>query len=443
LFKHQGEVYRQVNIAYRADYELLTSSGLYEFLVGKGWLIPHTESQVAAPDPRLAHKVILPEQLSFIAYPYEWCFSQLKDAALLTLKLQKRALKHGMSLKDAAGTNIQFLHGRPVLIDSLSFEAYAEGQPWVAYRQFCQHFLAPLALMSRVNIQLVQLLRTNIDGIPLDLASRLLPASTRVNTGLLSHIHLHAAAQRRYAGHKVKGGAGPKVSKTNLLGLIDSLERTVKGLSWTPSDTAWGAYYEDTNYSDAAMLHKEALVGKYLEAAKPKTVWDMGANTGRFSRLASQRGIETVAFDIDPAAVEINYREVKNQKEQNLLPLLLDLTNPSPDLGWAHRERQSLLARGPADMLLALALVHHLAITNNVPLPQIAEFFSQLAGRLVVEFVPKEDSQVQRLLAARKDIFDDYTLEGFKKAFSQYYKIETEQAVNETARTMFLMKRRD
>lgn len=442
LFKHQGKIYRQVNQAYQADYELLNSSGLYAALVEKGWLIAHQESRLAAPEPETAYKVILPEQVDFIAYPYEWSFSQLKDVALHTLKLQKRALKHGMSLKDAAATNIQFADGRPTLIDSLSFEAYPEGQPWVAYRQFCQHFLAPLALMSRVDVRLNQLLRTNIDGIPLDLASRLLPGRSRLNPGLLSHIHLHAAAQARYAGREVKGGGGGRISQTSLLGLIDSLERTVKGLQWKAAGTAWGEYYEDTNYSDAAMEHKAALVSDFLERAKPDSVWDLGANTGRFSRLASQRGIRTLAFDIDPAAVERNYLEVKAKGEANLLPLLLDLTNPSPDLGWAHHERQSLQTRGPAGMLLALALVHHLAIANNVPLPQIAAYFSQLAPWLAIEFVPKGDSQVQRLLAARVDIFDDYTLEGFKHAFGANYKIEAEEAVKESQRQLFLMRRR-
>lgn len=439
LFKHQGKIYRQVNQTYRSDYELLHGSGLYPYLVEKGWLIPHQESKVAPPRPDLAYKVILPEQIGVIGYPYEWSFSQLKDAALLTLKLQKRALKHGMSLKDAAATNIQFVGGQPALIDSLSFEAYPEGQPWVAYRQFCQHFLAPLALMSRVDVRLSQLLRSNIDGIPLDLASHLLPGRTRLNPGLLSHIHLHAAAQRRYAGRDLKSGPEPKISKTSLLGLVDSLERTVNAFQWNPSGTAWGEYYKGTNYSDAAMRHKESLVTKFIDRVKPKTVWDLGANTGRFSRLASQRGIDTLAFDIDPAAVEINYLETKSKNEAKLLPLLLDLTNPSPDLGWAHRERQSLLARGPADMLLALALVHHLAISNNVPLPQIAEFFSLLAPALVIEFVPKEDSQVQRLLAARKDIFSDYTVEGFKKSFSAFYNIEAEEPVKESSRRLFLM----
>ena len=207
LFTRQGVLYRQVNQLYRENYDRLMTSGLAEKLIRGGWLIPHTEVDAPPADASLAYKVIRPELLDFISYPYEWSFSQLQDAALNTLAIQKMALESGMALKDASAYNMQFHHGRAVLIDTLSFEVYREGEPWVAYRQFCQHFLAPLALMAYTDVRLSQLLRVYIDGIPLDLAARLLPGKTRWDLGLATHIHLHAAAQQRYSDKTIDKNA--------------------------------------------------------------------------------------------------------------------------------------------------------------------------------------------------------------------------------------------
>jgi hypothetical protein len=443
LFTHDDILYRQVNPLYKSEFTRLMESGLYEKLVKAGLLIPHTEVDIQSAEPSTAFKVIQPERIPFISYPYEWAFSQLKDAALLTLSLQKRALKFGMSLKDASAYNIQFRNGKAILIDTLSFEIYKEGVPWIAYRQFCQHFLAPLALMAHVDVRLNQLLRVYIDGVPLDLASRLLPIRTRFNFGLLTHIHLHAGAQRRYADKVVttpKSGSG--MTKQSLIGLIENLENTVKNLAWKPSGTEWGNYYEITNYTDAAFEHKKELVSEWIARVNPSLVWDLGANTGVFSRLASEHGIPTVSFDIDPAAVEQNYRQVKSAKEKNILPLVLDLTNPSPALGWHNRERESFMNRAPAGMVFALALIHHLAISNNVPLPQLADFFHDVGHSLVIEFVPKLDSQVQKLLASRQDIFDHYNLPEFEAIFGQRFDILEKIQVRESERFIYLMRRK-
>jgi hypothetical protein len=309
----------------------------------------------------------------------------------------------------------------------------------VAYRQFCQHFLAPLALMALKDIRLNQLLRVYIDGVPLDLASKLLPSKTRLNFGLLTNIHLHAGAQRRYSGADVKSRAGT-MSKQAMLGLIESLDSAIRKLDWTPSGTEWGNYYDITNYSDAAFEHKKELVKAWSSRAKPALVWDLGANNGVFSRIAGETGAYVVSSDIDPAAVEQNYRQMKDDKTENLLPLLMDLTNPSPSIGWANAERDSLAARGPVDMILALALIHHLAISNNVPLPQLADFFASLGKWLVIEFVPKSDSQVQKLLVSREDIFPNYTREGFEAAFQQRFAIRESVPVRESERTLYLME---
>lgn len=440
VFNLDGVIYRQVNECYKQHYDLLIQSGLYRALVDDGLLIAHEDVSPTASHAEVAYKILRPENIPFISYPYEWSFSQLKDAALTTLKIQKRALDHGMALKDASAYNIQFINGRPIFIDTLSFEMYREGAPWVAYRQFCQHFLAPLALMACKDIRLGQLLRIHIDGIPIDLADNLLPATSILRPHLFMHIHLHAKSQRRYAKNFTPGNF--KMKRTSLLGLVDSLESAINGLKWSPKESEWMSYYEaDTNYSPAGFEHKKQLVASFLKQSDPKIVWDLGANTGEFSRLAGREGAIIVSWDVDPACVEMNYRACRGTGEKNILPLLLDLTNPSPAMGWAHEERKSLMERGPADTALALALIHHLAIANNIPLKSIAAFFSKICRDLVIEFVPKTDSQVQRLLKTREDIFSNYSRENFEKEFMNHFGITHCLPIKDSERTLYLMRK--
>jgi hypothetical protein len=443
VFTRDAVLYRQINEPGSADYDHLLSSGLYGDLVASGDLVRHEEvDRDFSPDGR-ACRVIRPERVAFISYPYEWCFSQLKDAALLTLRLQKAAIARGMALKDATPYNVAFSQGRPVWIDTLSFTTLKPDLPWVAYGQFCQMFLAPLALASQVDIRLLQLLRSYIDGVPLDLASALLPRASRIRPGLLMHVHMHAAAQRRVPAHKGPKTATRRFSQTALIGLVESLERTVRRLEWRRPGTTWGNYYEATNYSDAAFAHKREIVESVIDRLLPLNVWDLGANDGTFSRLASDRGIPTVAFDVDPVAVEKNYRRAAAASERHVLPLLLDLTNPSGAYGWANEERDALATRGPTDLALLLALVHHLAIAHNVPLDRIADYVARLARTIVIEFVPKADSQVQRMLASREDIFDAYTQEEFERSFAARFTIEQAIPVRESVRTIYVMRRRE
>jgi len=440
LFRRDGVLLRQVDPSYRAHYDRLIESGLYTALIERGWLIPHQEVEEPAA-AGTAYRVLEPDLLPFVSYPYEWSFSQYLDAARRTIEIQQLALGHGMSLKDASAYNIQFLGSRPLLIDTLSFETYEPGRPWVAYRQFCQHFLAPLALMSYRDIRLAQLLRSQIDGIPLDLAAALLPRRARLRFGLLSHLFLHAASQAKMA-HSKRDASSFKVSELAMKGLISSLGKAVSKLSWKPPDSEWGSYYEDTNYSARSADHKAELVNSMLDEMRPATAWDLGANDGRYSRLASDRGIPTVAFDVDPVAVEKNYLQAKKSNDEDLLALRIDLANPSPALGWDHAERASLADRGPADAVMALALIHHLAIGNNVPLERIAAFLARLGKNLVIEWVPKEDSQVQRLLASRDDVFPDYSENGFVDAFSSHFEVERREPIRESRRVLYRLAHR-
>lgn len=441
MFRHEGALYRQISEAGRENYELLMSSGLYKALTDRGLMVNHSELDQAPAAAEGAWKVIAPEVIDFISWPYEWSFGQLKDAALTTLDIQLAAIKHGMILKDASAYNIQFHRGRPVLIDTLSFDRYIEGQVWPGYRQFCQHFLAPLVLMAKVDIRLSRLLSDFIDGIPLDLASSLLGRSTWLKPGLLMHLHLHARAQKSYADAAARPGSAARkprpLSRNGLIGIVSGLRSLVGKLEWKPAGTEWADYYNATNYSDDAFVAKRRHIEEFLEAIEPAGVWDLGANTGVFSRIAADRGIRTVACDIDPAAVEINYRQVREQGETHILPLVMDLTNPSAAIGWAGLERESLADRGPVDCAMALALVHHLAISNNVPLDRIAGYFATLCRHLIIEFVPKSDSQVKRLLASREDIFEQYHQNGFEQAFKPYFELREQRPVEGSERVLY------
>jgi hypothetical protein len=443
VFKWQDEIYRQVNQFGREDYDYLVQSGLYDRLVSKGYLIPHQEIAAPSPAPDISYKILKPEKVPFISYPYEWSFSQLQDAAALTLRIQKHALKAGLSLKDSSAYNIQFLRGKPIFIDTLSFEKYQEGSPWAAYRQYCQQFLAPLAVMHYTNTYIANLLRVYLDGLPLPVASQMLPARARLNFGCLLHIFLHASSIQRYTHETNPENIRKRsLSKTNLLGLIDSLSSITSQLKWRPSKTSWGDYDPLESYSETGKADKSRLVEKYISIAQPGCTWDLGANQGVFSRISSEYGALTIAIDSDPVAVERHYQQCRQTTDANLLPLVIDLTNPSPASGWQAHERLSLFERGPADLVLALALEHHLVIGNNVPFPSLAEFFSKIGNWLVIEFIPKSDPQVQRMLLYRKDIFPDYHLEKFEEAFKQYFGIMHAEKIQDSERSLFLMKKK-
>ncbi len=444
IFHVDGEVYRVIEESYKENYEQLISSQLYSYLVKNKWLIPHTEVPKDKFKVDEGYKLIKPEFIDFISYPYEWCFSQLKDAALLTLKIQKAAIQHKMSLKDATAFNVQFVNGKAIFIDSLSFEEYDETGVWIAYNQFCRHFLAPLTLMSNIDISLNKLFITNIDGVPLELANKMLPLRKKVKNGLFLHLYLHSKWQQRYEKNDGTGvGSIKNGGKLKIEALIDSLYSTIEKITLNKKlNTEWGDYYNNTNYTDESFNHKKYIVSDLIERVNPSKVWDLGANDGTFSRVIANKKIPTVSFDIDPIAVEKNYLKMKKDKEEFVLPLIQDLTNTSPGIGFANLERASIGDRANADMIIVLALIHHLAISNNLPFSKIAEFFATLGEWLIIEFVPKGDSKVEFLLSSREDIFDNYMQVEFEKAFLEYYNIIESVEITDTLRTIYLLKRK-
>lgn len=445
VFFKNGECFRQINKVYLPHYDRLVDGGLYKKLTDNAWLIPQEEASLELALSPDAGKIVKPDPVFFISYPYEWSFSQLKDAALLTLSIQRTALENGFWLKDANPYNIQFHRGKPILIDALSFEILPPGKPWPAYLQFCRQFLAPLALMSKRNVRLNQLLRDNLEGIPLDLASALLPGASWLNPGLLTHLHLHAKYQQKHANRENQNNAAEEnaaMALNSLMGFVDNLKASVKALKWKPEGTEWGGYYSASDHLSDYLERKLNRVKDYLQKLAPKSVWDLGANVGTFSRLASDMRIPTVSFDIDPACVELNYLKTRDDGDTRLLPLLMDLNNPTPALGWGNQERMSLWERGPADTFLALALVHHLAISNNLPLEKIANLFHRSCQSLIVEFVPKSDPKVQTLLSSRPDIFDRYTREEFESQFRRYFEIVETEVLAPSERVLYMMRKK-
>jgi hypothetical protein len=405
-------------------------------------MVEHEDADLSTAARPGAVAVIRPRELPLISYPYEWSFSQLREAALATLELQRRALAAGMRLKDASAYNIQFDAGRPILIDSLSFEAGDPSEPWPAYRQFCEHFLAPLALIAYRDPRCSLMLRDFIDGIPVDYAAALLPWRTRLRPGLLAHLHLHAGAQRRAqaAAPTAEHRQPRRMSQTGQEAILDNLRRSVESLHWNPGGH-WVQYGIETSYSPSGAASKRAIVERMLERAGGTVVWDLGANVGTYSTIAAGNGRQVIAFDQDASSVEHHWRTLTAEARASVLPLVMDLANPSPALGWALEERRSLIERGPADIVLALALVHHLAIGNNVPLDRVADLVARLGRWAIIEFVPKEDPMTRHLLAARKDVFPGYTLDGFRAAASERFRIVEEAAIEDSLRTLFLLER--
>lgn len=422
VFEKNGIIYRKVGEEYRLILQELATSGLSSKLVSDRMLLPFEW---------VSEDTLKPEQVPFISYPYEWSFSMLKDAALLTLRVQQLALEHNMILKDASAYNVQFVKGKPILIDHLSFYPYEEGKPWVAYRQFCKHFLAPLALTAYKGFSFIRQLQLDMDGPKLGEMSRLLPFRAKLRPGILMHLVLNGADSRAVAPR-----SWMKISKFKLLSLIKSLESTVRHLNWEPT-RGWKDYEKECNYSDEATHKKAYIVEEYLRKAGSRVVADLGANVGLYSQVALDLGCRVIAVDSDPACVELCY---KSNGGDDCLPLVVDLANPSPALGWESTERDSFISRLSVDTVMALALVHHLAIGNNLPLDRISTFLANISGYLVVEWVPREDSQVQKMLKFREDVFPNYTKEGFEEAFSRDFSIVDCKQIEGSLRSVYLME---
>jgi hypothetical protein len=441
VFEYRDKIYRYIKPQYFADYKLLFESGLYEELINTRRLIKHEEidaaffTEISCGDG----KIIFPEQLSFICYPYEWGFDMWKDAAIVTLKIVAACIEKGMILKDATPFNIQFYNGRPFFIDTLSFKKYESRKPWIAYRQFCESFLGPLLLMHYGHRDMGKLFLAYPDGIPLEVIKGLLPSKSKWNLHVYMHIWLHAKISDK---SKNKQEVKSAFSKQKLQTLLKGLTIFVIGLTEKKIKSEWGDYYSNTILGAAYLDAKKNIFLSFTGEINFKRVIDLGANDGYFSLLLKDKAEHIVSVDADSNCINELYRQIRKNKIKNILPIVNILNTPSPAIGWKNEERKSLTQRFKADLVLALALVHHLAIGANVPLPWIAEWLKEISFYLVIEFIPKTDEKVKQLLQNREDIFDDYNLQFFKDAFSIHYIIEKEEKISNTDRILFLMKKK-
>ncbi len=441
VFKQNGKIYRVINKIYFPHYERLLQSGLYNELVTARRLVAHEEIKTETFLHKSAgeFKIIFPEQLSFISYPYEWSFDMWKDSAIVTLKILQVAMEKNMILKDATPFNIQFNNGRPVFIDTLSFEIYEQGKPWVAYLQFCECFLSPLLLMHYAHRDLGKLFLAYPDGIPLEITKSLLPLKSKLNL----HVYMHIWLQSKVAANtKNKKDTLKDFSKQKLQLLVKGLLEFVSGLTVKKSKSTWDDYYSETILGNHYLENKRKIIVDFSASISFETLIDLGCNDGYFSLLLQEKASKVISVDFDSNCVNELYKLTRKNNIKKIVPIVATLNTPSPAIGWANEERPSLTQRLNGDLAIALALVHHLAISANIPFAKMAAWFAGIASFLIIEFVPKSDGKVKELLLHRRDIFTDYNEEAFVSTFTRHFEIMRKEKVGNTDRILYLMKKR-
>ncbi|XZF12744.1 hypothetical protein ACTHGU_13230 [Chitinophagaceae bacterium MMS25-I14] len=438
VFRQNDKIYRLLRTSYVAHYDRLLQSGLYDELVKAGKMIAHTEEK-DFPGINSGEKVLLPQQISFWTYPYEWSFEQYRAAALLTLELCIAALDKGMILKDATAYNIQFVSGKPLLIDSLSFEIYEQGKPWQAFRQFCEQFLYPLLLHAHLKDFNPALLQSFADGVPATFAASALSHLSRFNLNHWLYLFLPAKLAMKKDNDP---GKQHNISQSRILQNLQQLHSFIKKLKHHTARSEWNNYYTETILSSAYLQDKAAVVASFLTGLSSSRIIDAGCNTGEFSVLAATYTDEVISFDTDPLCIDVLHKKMQEQKISNITAVVADICHPSPAGGWMNGEQSALLKRLPGDTMMALAVIHHLAISKNVPLDYIIEVFAAMATRyLIIEFVPKSDPKVQLLLQARVDIFHEYTQENFEAAAAKHFAIRKSQQLKDSSRILYLMEK--
>ena len=440
VFVEAGIIKRSIAPIYFNQYEALSSSGFFEKLFKNQLLIPHKECSRTEE-----HIIIQPEHISFITYPYEWSFNQYKEAALLTLKLQKYALQHDFSLKDASAFNVTFHKGHAIFIDTLSFDFYIENSPWRAYKQFVTHFLGPLVLAHYHGAQSLKLMSNFIDGIPVKMLAAMLPFKTKLNPFLYSNIHLLSKFEDKHNEDYKGETKTTTLSKKAQLNIIESLYDYIKKLG-LKEHSEWGNYYDKTNYSDEAFILKSNIIESWISKLETKNIIDIGGNDGTFVRRLQHHVEQALVCDIDNNAVDLNYKSVKLNGEHHITPFVLDVLNPSAGIGFHNQERQSFLERViqfAPDVTLALAVIHHMSLSGNIPFENSAKFFASFSKYLIIEFPKRNDSWVQRLLNTKgefKNHFSFYAEAAFEHSYQNHFEIIEKRSIENSERIMYLLK---
>lgn len=426
--------YRRISLNYEKHYNHFIESGLKNRLLQEGFILPFDEIIDNFYEGGVSSKVLRTDILPFVSYPYEWSFSQFKEAALLTLKINQLALEYGMILKDASMFNVQFIGCNPVFIDLASFEVYEKDTPWKAYYQFCKHFYGPLFLAAQKNIILPKLLQYFIDGIPLKEVVSLCSWYDFLNSGAFLHLYLHAKGE----GKIVKGVKHNKVAKKQLSNIFTHLESAITSLTIKQKQTVWNNYNQNNNYEIESQQHKVEIIKRFLDQIDGEKALDIGANDGLYSQLLADRGMYTLVVDIDELAVD---RAFKTQHDL-IHPLQMNLVNPTPAIGWNNSERKSFWDRCHVDVIQALAIVHHLVITHDISFDEIAKKLAQHTKYLIIEFVNPEDSQAQILLQNKHNHRLNYNHINFEIGFNSYFNLIDKKSILETKRELFCYERK-
>lgn len=440
VFYENNEVFRYISPSYYPKYKKLVISGLYKKLINKGYLIPFEEiGKESTPDGE--GLIIKPHKIPFISYPYEWTFSELKEAAQLTLEIQRVALEYGIQLKDASSYNIQFIGSKPIFIDILSFEYWNEGVMWKAYKQFCQHFLAPLTICSFCDPRMKSLFASNLDGIPLDLAKSLIPKTAYLHPSRFLHLWLHEFFQKKSNVLQRKeintDDILLKQPSRSSFGLVQSLIGSIKNLERKKEHSLWKSYYQGNSYQEQALEQKKDVVANILSNLKPKMLWDLGSNEGLFTEIVSQYCHYSVAFDLDLTCIENMYNRLRKDENQSILPLHIDIANPSSGVGWVNKERMGLIERGPCDVAMALALIHHLIVSNGIPLKNIAKFFHQICSDLIIEYIPPSDPKFRQICQTNPRDFSFLTENLFISTFSEKFLLKIRIPIEKSLRVLY------
>lgn len=438
VFVRDGGVFRLISKEALLDWRALRETNCFRHSVERGDLIATCEAEGLAEEMigGAWAGVLQHAKVSFISYPYEWSFGMLRDAALLQLELLGAALEEGLNLKDGSAYNVQWRGAKPVFIDILSFQRF-DGRPfWPGYRQFCQVFLNPLLLQAWRNIAFQPLLRGSLEGITPRQCRRMLSTRDLLRRGALTHVVLHSQLEGM-TGSGLRVDDGPRQGPQAIQHNVRGLQRIVRGLEWRPGRSAWSEYAQCNSYSGDDHAAKRRFVGEVASVCRRQLVFDLGSNTGEYARLAADHADLVVAMDADSVAVDRMYQDLVGSGVANVQPLVFDLADPSPGLGWRNRERRPLEERGKPDLVLSLAVLHHLVLGRNLPLVEVLDWFAGLTQELVIEFVDLDDPMVRLMLANRRDRDPDYTLERFEKLVQERFRMVRRLTLPSGTRTLF------